>query len=108
VRTLLWKVSFQDRIPFGKENAPLEVKTQLVDLRQRTDKDHEVYRLLNLSEEAEVSHRGITAIQSADRPGDFKYDLSVEDADTGRKLGDDDPWLIVVRGIIRPFDFYAF
>ena len=65
-------------------------------------------RTLNLGEDAAVTHRGVTESHSADRPGDFKYDLSVEDASTGKQIGEDDPWLIVVRGVIRPFDLYVF
>ena len=106
-RALLWKVSFQARLPFGEQYATLEVKTQLADRRQRANRDLEFLRQLSLNEDAELYHRGVTVAQSAERPGEFKYDLIVQDAATGERIGDDDPWLIVVRVVMRPFDVYV-
>jgi len=107
-RALRWKVAFTARLPFGEENATLEAKTQFADRRQRANLDLEFLRQLSLGEESELNHRGVTEAQSADRPGEFKYDLIVQDAITGEHIGDDDPWLIVVRGVLRPFDLYVF
>ena len=107
-RTLLWKVAFTARLPFGEDQATLEAKTQFADRRERVNRDLEFLRQLNLDEDAELNHRGVTEAQHADRPGEFKYDLIVQDATTGEHIGDDDPWLIVVRGVMRPFDLYVF
>jgi hypothetical protein len=46
-------------------------------------------------------HRGVTEPVSADNPGDYKYDLRVEDSQTGKSVGDEDPWLFVLRGPFR-------
>ena len=107
-RTLLWKVSFVGNFPFGEQHETLKIKTQKADRRQQSDNAFEFLRQLNLDEDVWLNHRGITETQFANRPGEFKYDLIVQDAETGERIGDDDPWLIVVRGVIRPFDFYVF
>lgn len=86
----------------------LKTFTEPVGWRQRSDLNMDALQKLNLGEDAAVTHRGVTESHSANRPGDFKYDLSVEDAATGERIGEDDPWLIVVRGVIRPFDLYVF
>ena len=85
----------------------LEVKTQLVDRRWQANRDLEFLRQLNLDEDAELNHRGVTEAQPADSPGEYKYDLIVENAVTGERIGDDDPWLIVVRGVMHEFGFYV-
>ena len=107
-RALLWKVVFTAGLPFGEEHATLEAKTQFADHRQQVNRDLEFLRQLKLDEEAQLNHRGVTEAQSADLPGEFKYDLIVQDAMTREQIGDDDPWLIVVRGVMRPFDLYVF
>jgi hypothetical protein len=103
-RALLWKVHFGENLPFGEDHRTLEVETQYVDVRQQADIDQEILRRLNLPENAAVIHRGVTETNFAERPGDFKYDLSVQDAITGERIGDDDPWLIVIP---IPSRFYA-
>jgi len=40
-------------------------------------------------------HSGATTLGPAVKPGDYKYGVSVGDAETGELLGDDDPRLIV-------------
>jgi hypothetical protein len=107
-RTLLWKVEFTARLPFGEEHATLETMTRFSDRSGLATPDIEHLRRLGLDEDAELNHRGATKSQPASQPGEFKYDLIVQDAITGERIGDDDPWLIVVRGVIRPFDFYVF
>jgi hypothetical protein len=107
-RTLLWEIHFRFDEPFGPDRETLRVKTEVVDRRQRGDRGDDILRRLDLSEDAAVNHRGVTEAQPADRPGDYKYDLRVRDAESGEAIGDDDPWLVVVRGIMRPFDWYAF
>jgi hypothetical protein len=107
-RALLWKVSFRHPLPFGDDYEALEVKTELVDRRHRAHLDLELVLRLNLEEDAELNHRGVTEAVSADRTGEFKYDLLVQDAVTEERIGNDDPWLIVVRGVLRPFDLYVF
>jgi hypothetical protein len=107
-RALLWKVSFEHRLPFGEGHATLEVKTELVDRRERANLDLEFVRQLNLEEDAELNHRGVTEALLAGRTGEFKYDLLVQDAVTEERIGNDDPWLIVVRGVLHPFDLYVF
>jgi hypothetical protein len=106
-RALLWEIDFRIGVPFGREYETLRVKTEVVNRRERATSDEDVLRRLDLSEEAAVNHRGLTQTLPADRPGDYKYDLRVRDAETGETIGDDDPWLVVVRGIMRPFDWYA-
>lgn len=107
-QSLTWKVSFQYQIPFGQDRSILRVITRAVDRRGGADFNPDVMGMLNLSEEAAVRHRGLTEALPANLPGEFKYDLVVEDSSTGEQIGEDDPWLIVVRGIIRPFDIYVF
>lgn len=107
-RKLVWKVSFPALRPFDEEPSTLKVMTRVAERWQRSEINMEVIKMLNLEDEVVLSHRGVTEIQAADRPGEFKYDLSVEDGETGKQISDDDPWLIVVRGVIRPFDLYVF
>jgi hypothetical protein len=107
-RTLLWEIDFGIGAPFGPDSEILRVKTQVVDRHERGERDQDILRQLDLEEDAAVSHRGVTAPQPADHPGDYKYDLRVRDAETKEVIGEDDPWIVVVRGIIRPFDWYAF
>jgi hypothetical protein len=44
-----------------------------------------------------VNHLVASEPARADEPGDYKYDVSVEDADDGLSIGEEDPWLHVVR-----------
>lgn len=107
-RILVWKVSFHGRWSFGQEDSILKARTQATDRRKRVKIDMEVLELLNLTEDVALTHRGATEAQSADLTGEFKYDLSVEDGETGEQIGEDDPWLVVVRGVMRPFDIYVY
>jgi len=108
-RSLFWKVHFGDRPPFGENYRTLEVRTQFTDVRRRRAMDQEILRSLGLSEELGVAHRGVTQSHAAEKPGDYKYDLELRNAATGEKIGDDDPWLFVVRGVpIHPSDFIVF
>lgn len=106
-QTLLWKVSFRKRLPFDGEHSTLEVTTEPTDHLERAVYDRETLRDLNLPEDAPITHRGETKTQTADSPGQYKYDLSVQDAVSEETIGDDDPWLIVVREL-HPLGFYAF
>lgn len=108
---LLWQVHFRERRPFGQESRTLEVTTQLIDPRAFRETSGDVLGSLSLSEDVAFAHRGVTQPQLAERPGDYKYDLSVQDASTGEQIGDDDPMLFVVRGfalIGPPFELFAF
>lgn len=107
-RSLRWMVKFGSSLPFGQNYSTLEVTTQLVERRERDGRNLEVLQQLGLADDADMDHRGVTQPHTAEKPGDFKYDLVVEDASTGERIGDDDPWLIVVRGVIRPFDLFAY
>jgi hypothetical protein len=42
-----------------------------------------------------LDHQGATEPLTPDRPGDYKYGVRVEDAESGEIVGDDDPLLIV-------------
>jgi hypothetical protein len=107
-RTLLWEIDFRIRAPFGPESRTLKVKTQVVDRRERDGIEEDILRRLDLEGDAAFDHRGVTPALPADHPGDYKYDLRVRDAETEKVIGEDDPWIVVVRGILRPFDWYAF
>jgi hypothetical protein len=105
---LLWKVHFKDSLPFGENYQILEVKTQFSGARQRRAMDREILQSLGLSEDTGFNHRGVTQYHSAEKPGEYKYDLSVQDAATGERIGDDDPFLYVLRGVMMPTDFVGF
>jgi hypothetical protein len=107
-RTLLWRVHFRQRSPFGEAVRTLEATTRYNEIRQRREIDEEVLRSLDFLEDGVFAHRGATQSHVAERPGDYKYDLSVQDASTGEPIGDDDPMLYVVRGILRPRGFIVF
>jgi hypothetical protein len=108
-RALLWKVHFGQSLPFGEELRTLEVRTEYSTLRQPDEIDRGALMSLGLSENLALTHQGSTQGHVADRPGDYKYDLSVQDANTGEALGDDDPMLYVVSGIqVEPGNWVAF
>jgi hypothetical protein len=100
-RSLLWKVTFGGRLPFGREHAVLKVQTRREEYRERVNYDEQTLQRLELPQDANVIHRGETETQPAERAGQFKYDLSVSDAMSGELIGDDDPWLVVVYGILH-------
>ena len=85
----------------------LKVETRRGEYQERINYDEETLRRLDLPPDAIVTHQGETETQPAERPGRFKYDLSVQDANSGEPIGDDDPWLVVVRQIFPPFGLYV-
>jgi hypothetical protein len=107
-RALVWRVSFKALNPFGEGGEALEVRTRSAESQRWVSRDFEFLRQLGLEEDAALIHRGVTDAKLAGQTGEFKYDLSVHDAETGEIIGEDDPWLIVVRGVMRPFDLYVF
>lgn len=107
-RQLLWQVSFESRLPFGVEHSFLKARTLPADHPRRGDYDRETLSELELPQDAPITHSGETETQPANRPGQFKYDLHLADAATGEAIGDDDPWLVVVRDIkpYHPFSLH--
>jgi hypothetical protein len=104
---LLWKVHFAQRMPFGENFRTLEVNTQRAEPSQPREIVAETLASFELPEYLAFQHRGTTRSHVADDPGDYKYDLSIENASSGELLGEDDPTLYVVRGIIVYPDWIA-
>jgi hypothetical protein len=53
-----------------------------------------IYKLTG-TPEIIADHQAATDALRADEPGDYKYGVRVEDAESGEVIGDDDPVLIV-------------
>lgn len=68
-----WTVSFPTHSPFKSSLKEFTTTTQL----------------------SGGQHAGATGAMAPDSPGDYKYDVRVEDARTQTQLGNDDPHLIV-------------
>lgn len=98
-RNLVWKVSFKSAPPFGEEFAVLKVCTEPRERHRRGNSEADGRQMPVFGDNAVVLHRGATESHTAERHGNFKYDLSVEDASSGERIGEDDPMLIVVRRI---------
>lgn len=107
-RSLQWSIIFKENKPFGDEVENLVVKTNTLERQGRETYDDETLRQLDLPPGTKDAHRGETEVRPAGRPGEFKYDLRLQDARNQRVIGDDDPWLIVIKGILRPVDHLGF
>ena len=46
-----------------------------------------------------ITHRGVLRVGPAMEPGDHKYGVRFYEVDTGKKIGDDDPRLVVLPGL---------
>ena len=103
-RLLRWEIRFAKSFPFGSDFRSLVVTTQRVSPldRQMRSSAQNLFDSLYLSDDVLVDHRGATKAHSADLAGDYKYDLSVRDAETNEAIGNDDPWLYVVTSIVLP------
>lgn len=99
VEELVWKIEFKAKSPFGVEKKSLSAMTRLVDGVQFEKANAELLARLDLSDETALNHRGATAYYSADEPGYFKYDISVQNI-SGEIIGDEDPVMIVITCII--------
>ena len=93
-QSLLWLVHFGHGAPFREGSSTLEVRTNFLNTeRQELD---QISRL-DLPNDLSLNHVGATGTYVAESPGDYKYDLRLQDAVTGELIGDDDPTLHVVR-----------
>lgn len=103
-RLLRWEIHFAENVPFGNDFRSLVVATQRVSPadRQTRASAQNLFDSPYFVDDALVDHRGATEAHTADRPGEYKYDLSVRDAETDEAIGDDDPWLYVVTSIFLP------
>lgn len=81
-RRISWAVYFEDDGPFGPTVSQLSIDTTVVSSTPT-------------GPSPAVSHLGRTAQMTALTPGDHKYGIRAFDSDTGRKLADDDPRVIV-------------
>lgn len=104
MRRLRWVLEFQ-------RGSPFEDRRQWIIETRNTGLGAGVNRLpreaaglleeLNLSAEVAFDHRAVTEPARADEPGDYKYDLRVEDPDTDKIVSDEDPVIVVLRGPFR-------
>jgi hypothetical protein len=97
---LRWIIDFRGNAPFPTEEGRLIVVTTNTGLGRALVQISEVVALslkqLGISEEILVDHRGETPPVTAEKPGEYKYDLHLIDAETGKPVGDDDPLLYVI------------
>ena len=101
---LRWLIKFGTVSPFADRHE-LVIETRYTGLGgDRQGRMRELMHLLedlDIVEEIMVDHRGASEEVSAENPGDYKYDLRVENAETGEAIGHEDPLLFVLRGPFR-------
>jgi hypothetical protein len=101
IQRLRWTIKFAARSPFHGDSQSLNLETNNTHLgRNGANLFREfVQRLrdLGLTEDALVDHRGTTPAQPTEEPGQYKYDLRVENAENDELVGGEDPVLIVIR-----------
>jgi hypothetical protein len=100
---LRWVVSFEGGSPF-EERRQWSLETRNSGLGTGgTRLARQAAELLDEDSRADIAfdHRAATEPVSADQPGDYKYDLRVENPETDETVGDEDPLLIVLRGPFR-------
>jgi hypothetical protein len=103
-RDLRWVVSFQRGSPF-RERRQWTVETRNTGLGTGVNRLPQeaagLLEALNISAEVAFDHRAVTEPASADEPGEYKYDLRVDDPDTNQIVSEEDPLLVVLRGPFR-------
>lgn len=100
--TLAWRVRFSETPPFGDKARQLLAKSRNFRGRTRVNRRliETLLRELGMETELLIDHFAMTEEFTAEQPGEFKYDLEVEDADTEEILGDEDPYLYVLTNYI--------
>src|SRR5712691_1259000 len=76
IEAIKWEVYFRERTPFHTQVMSYTTKSQP-------------------NRSGLQGHDGTISAGTAERPGDYKYGVRVSNGQTGEKITDDDPWLIV-------------
>jgi hypothetical protein len=104
IKNLEWTIDFKGRSPF-KDNATWRITTKDSNLgSDNSPQNRDLRGVLNdpaSRDDIEYDHRGASAPSETTEPGDYKYDLRVENAATGRTVGQEDPILIVLNLALR-------
>jgi hypothetical protein len=92
-----WTVYFDHGTPFRKADriAVTTRNTQLGAILIRDASARDALKQAGVPTDVIVDHQGVIGPVSAEEPGDYKYGVRLEDAESGEKIGDDDPRLIV-------------
>jgi hypothetical protein len=96
VPLLRWIVYFDHGSPF-KFNR-LRVATRNTELGTALIRDggaRDALKNAGVSTDEIADHDGVIGPISPEEPGDYKYGVRLENAETGERMGDDDPRLIV-------------
>jgi hypothetical protein len=93
-KKLEWAIDFKSKSPF-KETAIWRIKTENSNLGHENSLQRRDLRgVLNdpaSRDDIEYDHRGASAPAETTEPGDYKYDLRVENAANGETVGTEDP-----------------
>ncbi len=102
VQKLRWSILFRQGSPFSDQQFIVETRNTELQSgdRQISREVKELLDDLAVTEEVLFDHRGTTQPTDAKEAGNYKYDLRVENADTEEIVGEDDPFLFVLRGMI--------
>jgi hypothetical protein len=99
IRRLEWTIDFKGSSPF-KEHV-WRINTEDSNLGdENSPRSRNLRGVLDVPasrDDIEYDHRGASPPSETTEPGDYKYDLSVENAANGSTIGHEDPILIVLR-----------
>jgi hypothetical protein len=100
IRSLDWIIDFKGRSPFIG-NTTWRIKTRDSHFGDESSaQSRDLRGVINepaSRDDIAYDHRGASAPAGAAEPGDYKYDLRVENAANGETIGQEDPILIVLR-----------